>query len=451
MPTRPAAWRCARRTRPRSEDLRSRSTLKASKVTAVGEDLCAIPSGRTCPSGLRCRRCPVTPRRGVGLRARRGRSCCVLTPLVGRARAADRRPGPTRPTARACTRSRSRASAGWRSSPGSSIPARDLRRPRRPLPRASSSARCCVAALGLFDDTRGIAPEPSSCVGVAADRADPGRRLRRDARALQRCRCSGLRPRLGRLSADDPLDRAAREPREPDRRHGLRWPPGSSRSRRASFAILAGLLRPHGRRRAGRDRVRRDAGVPAPQLPPGEDLHGRLRGARARLPARRAVGRRRAQDRRDDHPRRRRCSCSRCRSSTRRSSCSSGSSTAAPPWGADHNHFYHRFMRIGFSQRRTAAYLHLWALLLAAYALLAPLRAAAPARRLGPRELADRAARRPARDRRRRSGWSTRSRSSRAATCRPSACAASAGTSRRGHRGRADDAVERSARSRHAR
>jgi UDP-GlcNAc:undecaprenyl-phosphate/decaprenyl-phosphate GlcNAc-1-phosphate transferase len=40
------------------------------------------------------------------------------------------------------------------------------------------------------------------------------------------------------------------------------------------------------------------------------------------------------------------------------------------PWGADHNHFYHRFMRIGYSQRRTAAYLHLWAILLAAYALL---------------------------------------------------------------------------------
>jgi UDP-GlcNAc:undecaprenyl-phosphate GlcNAc-1-phosphate transferase len=42
-----------------------------------------------------------------------------------------------------------------------------------------------------------------------------------------------------------------------------------------------------------------------------------------------------------------------------------------PPWGADHNHFYHRFMRIGFSQRRTAAYLHVWALMMAAYALLA--------------------------------------------------------------------------------
>jgi UDP-GlcNAc:undecaprenyl-phosphate GlcNAc-1-phosphate transferase len=40
-------------------------------------------------------------------------------------------------------------------------------------------------------------------------------------------------------------------------------------------------------------------------------------------------------------------------------------------WGADHNHFYHRFMRIGYSQRRTAAYLHVWAALLAAVALLA--------------------------------------------------------------------------------
>jgi UDP-GlcNAc:undecaprenyl-phosphate GlcNAc-1-phosphate transferase len=42
-----------------------------------------------------------------------------------------------------------------------------------------------------------------------------------------------------------------------------------------------------------------------------------------------------------------------------------------PPWRADQNHFYHRFMRIGFSQRRTAAYLHLWALMMAGYALLA--------------------------------------------------------------------------------
>lgn len=41
-----------------------------------------------------------------------------------------------------------------------------------------------------------------------------------------------------------------------------------------------------------------------------------------------------------------------------------------PPWDADQNHFYHRFLRIGFSQRRTAACMHFWAALLAAYALL---------------------------------------------------------------------------------
>jgi UDP-GlcNAc:undecaprenyl-phosphate GlcNAc-1-phosphate transferase len=40
------------------------------------------------------------------------------------------------------------------------------------------------------------------------------------------------------------------------------------------------------------------------------------------------------------------------------------------PWAADQNHFYHRFLRIGFSQRRTAAYLHAWAGLLAAWAIL---------------------------------------------------------------------------------
>jgi UDP-GlcNAc:undecaprenyl-phosphate/decaprenyl-phosphate GlcNAc-1-phosphate transferase len=40
------------------------------------------------------------------------------------------------------------------------------------------------------------------------------------------------------------------------------------------------------------------------------------------------------------------------------------------PFAPDQNHFYHRFMRIGFSQRRTAAYLHIWALLLAAYGIM---------------------------------------------------------------------------------
>ena len=40
------------------------------------------------------------------------------------------------------------------------------------------------------------------------------------------------------------------------------------------------------------------------------------------------------------------------------------------PFGADQNHFYHRFLRIGHSQRKTAAYLHGWAALLAAWAIL---------------------------------------------------------------------------------
>ncbi len=54
-----------------------------------------------------------------------------------------------------------------------------------------------------------------------------------------------------------------------------------------------------------------------------------------------------------------------------------------PPWGADHNHFYHRFMRIGFSQRQTAAYLHVWAALARRLRDPAALRPAAPARRTG--------------------------------------------------------------------
>jgi UDP-GlcNAc:undecaprenyl-phosphate GlcNAc-1-phosphate transferase len=39
------------------------------------------------------------------------------------------------------------------------------------------------------------------------------------------------------------------------------------------------------------------------------------------------------------------------------------------PWTADANHFHHRMARIGFSQRRTVAYLYTWTLLLAGLAL----------------------------------------------------------------------------------
>lgn len=40
-----------------------------------------------------------------------------------------------------------------------------------------------------------------------------------------------------------------------------------------------------------------------------------------------------------------------------------------PVWRADANHFHHRFSRIGFSARRTVAYLYAWTLLLGAYAV----------------------------------------------------------------------------------
>ena len=39
------------------------------------------------------------------------------------------------------------------------------------------------------------------------------------------------------------------------------------------------------------------------------------------------------------------------------------------PWSADANHFHHRMARIGFSQRKTVAYLYAWTLLMAALAV----------------------------------------------------------------------------------
>ncbi len=39
------------------------------------------------------------------------------------------------------------------------------------------------------------------------------------------------------------------------------------------------------------------------------------------------------------------------------------------PWAADANHFHHRFARIGFSQRRTVAYLYAWSTILAGLAV----------------------------------------------------------------------------------
>jgi UDP-GlcNAc:undecaprenyl-phosphate GlcNAc-1-phosphate transferase len=39
------------------------------------------------------------------------------------------------------------------------------------------------------------------------------------------------------------------------------------------------------------------------------------------------------------------------------------------PWSADTNHFHHRMARIGFSPRKTVAYLYAWTVMLAGVAL----------------------------------------------------------------------------------
>jgi UDP-GlcNAc:undecaprenyl-phosphate GlcNAc-1-phosphate transferase len=39
------------------------------------------------------------------------------------------------------------------------------------------------------------------------------------------------------------------------------------------------------------------------------------------------------------------------------------------PWSADANHFHHRMARIGFSQRKTVAYLYIWTALMASLAV----------------------------------------------------------------------------------
>ena len=316
-----------------------------------------------CPSGVpagagRGRRRPGGLRRRRGARAR--------PHAAGRpARPADRRRSTTRRTARACTQGAIPRIGGLAIVAGILVPTRDLRRPRRAVPR--DLHRHAAASPRSGSSTTSAASRPSrEAARRRRDRADPRRRLRRDASTTSTLPVHRrLRPRLGRLPADDPVDRAAREPRQPDRRDG-----------RA------------GRRASSRSRRRRSRSSPPPSAAPTPRCWRRSCAARRSPscfhnyhPAKifmgdsgalalgfllaALVGRGRAQDRRDDRARRRRCSCSPCRSSTRRSWSLKRLKYRRAPWGADHNHFYHRFMRIGFSQRRTAAYLHLWAAMLA--------------------------------------------------------------------------------------
>ena len=136
-----------------------------------------------------------------------------------------------------------------------------------------------------------------------------------------------------------------------------------------TFATLALSLGQDRRRRALGDRRRGLHRLPPAQLLPGPDLHGRLRGARARLHAGDGLGRRPLEDGVDRRPRSCRSWSSRCRSSTPRSSSRSGSSTGSRSPRADRSHLHHRFMDIGFSQRRAAVTMWAWTASLGAAAL----------------------------------------------------------------------------------
>ena len=64
-----------------------------------------------------------------------------------------------------------------------------------------------------------------------------------------------------------------------------------------------------------------------------------------------------------------RCSFSPCRSSTRRSWSPAGLKHSRPIYTADRSHLHHRFLNIGFSQRRAAVTMWLWCASLAGAAL----------------------------------------------------------------------------------
>ena len=148
------------------------------------------------------------------------------------------------------------------------------------------AAVACV--VGAIDDFRGLAPMPKLArAGARGGDPDGVRRLDRPFHvALPR---SGRRARVDRRAAHDRLDRGRDEhgqlPRRPGRArvgrlrdlgHDVRRDRALARQGRRGGAL--------GRRRR---RVRR---IPAPQLLPGADLHGRLGSTRARVHARLGLG-----------------------------------------------------------------------------------------------------------------------------------------------------------------
>ena len=223
------------------------------------------------------------PRRAVGV-PRRGRSGAGAH--AGRRQARSPRRG-DRPAARAraCTTSPRPASAGWRSSPACSPPAL-IFLPWNDETRGILAGAAAIALIGAVDDAKegGLSPLVKLAGQLAAAAIPVFADVRVENITLPfvdpldlgdwgiPLTLLGLVAVMNVVNFTDGVDGLAAG-RVHDRGDHLRGDRPLARPRRR-----------RGARRGGGGRVR---GLPAPQLPPGLDLHGRLR----LQPARPAAGR----------------------------------------------------------------------------------------------------------------------------------------------------------------
>src|SRR5262249_1057569 len=123
-----------------------------------------------------------------------------------------------------------------------------------------------VAAIGLIDDIHGI-NAGLKMLGIVVAALIPVAGFGMKWESGRPSAGRQLRSWLGRLPADDLLDRPACEPRQPDRRNGR----PRLRDRRDRLGLLraaGGVVRQNGRGGSCRNRLRRDARVPSAQLQP---------------------------------------------------------------------------------------------------------------------------------------------------------------------------------------
>ena len=236
---------------------------------------------------------------------------------------AQRPPARPRPARSAHRRARDRR--------GDSRPGRVLHRPRRAVRRdpARHGAR---PLFGLWDDIRGLRPRPR-CSASSRSRSFPWCGTA-SASSASPCRSSARSASADTLAVVITIIWIAALANLVNLIDGwTRSRPGIVSIAAVSFALLGACRSGARRGRARRRRLRRDARVPAPQLPPGADHHGRHGLARPRLPPRVRGRPGSAEDGGHRSPSPCRCSCSPCRSWTRRSSSLKRLKYGRPPLG----------------------------------------------------------------------------------------------------------------------